>query len=132
MMNLLLQRNNIYGKFWITDTGRNGNTNIRNSPFACQQWCNVKGTLGYLPTSAIFSQIQKKLFSAKLDALLWLKPPGESDGCSGSLCLKADTMCMRECSSVWQKCPAPYAGNWDSKMIEILTAGYTVNDQFPH
>lgn len=124
-MNLLLQRNNIYGKFWITDTGRNGNTKIRNSPFACQQWCNVKGILGYLPTSAFISQIQKKLFSAKLDALLWLKPPGESDGCSGPNCLKMDSMCMRDCSSIWQKCPAPYAGKWDPSMIEILTAGYT-------
>ena len=75
MMTYLLRRNNISGKFWITDTGRNGNNNLRSSPFACQQWCNVKGRLGYLPTSSV-GQIQNKMILAKLDALLWLKPPG--------------------------------------------------------
>lgn len=117
-------------KAWITDTGRNGNVNIRTSPHACQQWCNIKGRLGKIPTSQV-SEIQAKLTSATLDAVAWLKTPGESDGCSpgsGITCVRVDSMCQRDCFEGYQKCPAPEAGKWDDDMIKILMTGWTPNE----
>jgi len=118
-------------KSWITDTGRNGNNYIRTSPHACQQWCNIKGRLGRVPTSQV-SDIQSKLESATLDALAWLKTPGESDGCSpgsGVTCVRVDSMCQRDCYEGYQKCPAPEAGKWDDDMIKFLMSGWTPNGE---
>lgn len=64
------------------------------------------------------------MISAQLDALVWIKPPGESDGCSpgsGVSCTRVDSMCRRDCGMPWQKCPSPEAGIWDEDMIKILT-----------
>jgi endoglucanase len=61
------------GKHFIVDTGRNGL-----GPTADRQWCNPAGrALGDRPTT------QPGL--AYVDAFLWIKSPGESDGaCSGA------------------------------------------------
>ncbi len=61
----------INGKHFIVDTSRNGN-----GPTADSQWCNPMGrALGQSPQS--FS-------SGLVDAYLWIKKPGESDGtCNG-------------------------------------------------
>ncbi len=61
------------GKHFIVDTGRNGL-----GPTADAQWCNPDGrALGNLPTTATGSVL--------VDAYLWIKTPGESDGiCNGS------------------------------------------------
>lgn len=61
------------GKHFIVDTGRNGL-----GPTADAQWCNPDGrALGNLPTTATGN--------ALVDAYLWIKTPGESDGsCNGS------------------------------------------------
>ncbi len=94
MMDALMQRNGIQ-KTWITDTGRNGRVDARNGPQQCEQWCNVKGGLGIRPTSNV-SDIQSRLESAHLDALVWAKTPGESDGCSpgsGQSCTRVDSFC---------------------------------------
>lgn len=59
------------GKHFVIDTGRNGaGTN--------GEWCNPAGrALGARPTSATAN--------ALVDALLWVKQPGESDGaCNGA------------------------------------------------
>lgn len=60
----------IGGKHFIIDTGRNG---LGSS----DQWCNPPGrALGSKPTSNTGRQL--------VDAYLWIKPPGESDGsCNG-------------------------------------------------
>ena len=61
------------GKHFIVDTGRNGL-----GPTADYQWCNPAGrALGQRPTTATGN--------ALVDAYLWIKTPGESDGaCNGN------------------------------------------------
>lgn len=60
------------GKHYVIDTSRNGN-----GPTADSQWCNPRGRkLGASPTAATGH--------ALVDAYLWIKMPGESDGsCNG-------------------------------------------------
>lgn len=60
------------GKHFVVDTSRNGN----GSP-ADNEWCNPPGrALGPLPTT--------DTGLSNVDAYLWIKPPGESDGeCNG-------------------------------------------------
>lgn len=60
------------GKHFVIDTSRNGQ-----GPSATNEWCNPGGRgLGVKPTTASGH--------ALVDALLWIKRPGESDGsCNG-------------------------------------------------
>jgi endoglucanase len=60
------------GKHFVVDTGRNGL-----GPTADYQWCNPSGRgLGVAPGTLTAHPA--------LDAYLWIKPPGESDGtCNG-------------------------------------------------
>jgi endoglucanase len=60
------------GKHFVVDTSRNGN-----GPSPDLQWCNPAGrALGLPPTTATADPL--------VDAYLWLKRPGESDGaCNG-------------------------------------------------
>jgi len=59
------------GKHFVIDTGRNG------AGSQGAQWCNPQGAaLGAAPTT--------NTGSSPVDAFLWVKPPGESDGaCNG-------------------------------------------------
>ena len=61
------------GRHFVIDTGRNGL-----GPAADAQWCNPAGrALGIRPTTATGN--------ALVDAFLWIKTPGESDGsCNGA------------------------------------------------
>jgi endoglucanase len=63
----------IGGKHFVIDTSRNGL-----GPSADNQWCNPAGrALGSAPTTVAADQT--------VDAYLWIKLPGESDGsCSGA------------------------------------------------
>jgi endoglucanase len=60
------------GKHFVIDTSRNGQ-----GPTATNEWCNPSGRgLGVSPTTTSGNQL--------VDALLWIKRPGESDGtCNG-------------------------------------------------
>ncbi len=60
------------GKHFVIDTGRNGL-----GPTPDNQWCNPAGrALGRPPTTRTGHPL--------VDALLWVKSPGESDGeCNG-------------------------------------------------
>ena len=60
------------GKGFVIDTSRNGN-----GPAPGNEWCNPRGrALGIAPTTSTGA--------ASLDAYLWIKTPGESDGtCNG-------------------------------------------------
>jgi endoglucanase len=60
------------GKHYIIDTSRNGMGGTADA-----QWCNVPGqSLGVEPTT--------QTGNSRVDALLWIKVPGESDGtCNG-------------------------------------------------
>jgi endoglucanase len=59
------------GTHAVIDTSRNGN-----GPSASDEWCNAPGrALGETP---------RTVDDAVVDAVLWIKPPGESDGrCNG-------------------------------------------------
>ena len=63
----------ITGKGFVIDTSRDGKAYIRAST---ANWCNIKGAgLGERPQAAP---------APLVDAYLWIKPPGESDGrCNG-------------------------------------------------
>lgn len=63
----------VNGKHFIIDTGRNGLGQTADA-----QWCNPAGrALGIRPTSSTGN--------ALVDAFLWIKTPGESDGaCNGN------------------------------------------------
>jgi endoglucanase len=60
------------GKHFIVDTGRNGN-----GATADAEWCNPDGrAIGVAPTTNTGDPL--------VDAFMWIKPPGESDGtCHG-------------------------------------------------
>lgn len=63
---------NAIGEHFVIDTSRNGNPNLQES----DGWCNPpKRQIGKLP---------RIFMDGLLDALLWIKVPGESDGkCNG-------------------------------------------------
>ena len=75
-MNLFDQKAQQHGMgdmYYISDTSRNGVTRERQN---CSNWCNIKGSgLGMRPTTSVSS-----LGFSKLDAVAWIKTPGESDG----------------------------------------------------
>jgi cellulose 1,4-beta-cellobiosidase len=104
-------------KKFIIDTGRNGVPNARTE---CSFWCNPRNTgLGQYPTADTgYPQV---------DAYLWLKTPGESDGCSqilpsGKPCPRFDTMCASVDSLGTRpgEDPAPEAGQWYMYQIQML------------
>ncbi len=98
---------------FITDTGRNGLPDVRNSSLNnCAEWCNIKGGLGLKPSSDTQND--------KIDAYFWLKTPGESDGCTEDQCQNKgfDYMCGR--NAPWQFSPAPDAGVFDKDIALTL------------
>lgn len=67
----------------IIDTGRNGVTGLRQE---WGDWCNVKGAgFGVRPTSSTGDSL--------VDAFVWGKPGGESDGTSDSSATRYDSFC---------------------------------------
>ena len=61
------------GKHFVIDTSRNGL-----GPTADNQWCNPAGRALGSPNTTVTAD-------SRVDAYLWIKPPGESDGsCSGA------------------------------------------------
>jgi endoglucanase len=62
----------LHGAHFVIDTGRNGNGPDRN-PADAPSWCNPPGrALGRVPTTSTGEP--------RVDAYLWVKTPGESDG----------------------------------------------------
>ena len=92
---------------FIIDQGRSGV-----QPTAQQQWgdwCNVKGTgFGRLPTT--------NTGDALVDAIVWVKPGGESDGTSDSSAARYDA----HCGYADALTPAPEAGTWFQAYFEQL------------
>ena len=83
---------------------------------ASSNWCNIRGAgAGHLPTS-------NTSLPGVVDALFWLKTPGESDGCTaklpnGTVCPSYDPICGSPDSigSAGGEPRAPVAGTfWDS------------------
>jgi len=92
----------------IIDTGRNGRGHAGGS---CSSWCNVRGAgVGRAPTLRTAPE-------EVVDAYLWLKTPGESDGCtkelpSGGECPRFDASCgsLDSIGSIPGEPRAPEAG----------------------
>ncbi|MFI5935591.1 glycoside hydrolase family 6 protein [Actinoplanes sp. NPDC051494] len=65
------------GTKFVVDTSRNGNGPAAQGPQGNEHWCNPAGRkLGDLPTTGTGNDL--------VDAYLWIKRPGESDGACGN------------------------------------------------
>ena len=117
-MNYVLQMSSYFsGKYFIIDTGRNGVSNMRTD---CANWCNIRNTgMGQYPTTDTGSNL--------VDALFWLKTPGESDGCTEFLpdknrCPRFDYMCnsVDSIGSINTEPRVPEAGKWFDYHVKML------------
>jgi cellulose 1,4-beta-cellobiosidase len=91
----------------VVDTSRNGRAGIRTQPGS---WCNVRGAgLGERPRAAP---------APGIDAYLWIKPPGESDGTSDPSAPRYDA----SCSSPDSATGAPQAGLFFPRYFADLVA----------
>ncbi|KAF2750305.1 glycoside hydrolase family 6 protein [Sporormia fimetaria CBS 119925] len=90
----------------IVDTGRNGVQGLRK---AWGHWCNINGAgFGKRPTATTGSSL--------VDAFVWVKPGGESDGTSDTSATRYDSFCGKEESFK----PSPEAGAWHQAYFEML------------
>jgi cellulose 1,4-beta-cellobiosidase len=89
----------IVGKAFVIDTGRNGRSGIKTKSGS---WCNIKGAgLGERP------QVSP---APLVDAYLWIKPPGESDGGGDPKKPGFDDKCGPDAPDAAKD--APRAGEW--------------------
>ncbi|KAI5122378.1 hypothetical protein M0805_004135 [Coniferiporia weirii] len=101
----LLQQNNFPSQF-IVDQSRSGVSGIRTAE---GDWCNVLGAgLGARPTTDTGNTL--------IDSIVWVKPPGESDGTSNTSSTRYDTHCGQSDAAQ----PAPEAGTWFQSYFETL------------
>ncbi|KAF1832787.1 exoglucanase-6A [Decorospora gaudefroyi] len=90
----------------IVDTGRNAVQGLREE---WGHWCNVDGAgFGVRPTTDTGSSL--------VDAFVWIKPGGESDGTSDSSADRYDSFCGH--SDAYK--PSPEAGEWHQEYFEML------------
>ena len=101
-----LARVGVTGKGFVIDTGRDGRAYIRS---IASSWCNVKGAgLGERPRAAP---------SPLIDAYLYVKVPGESDGTSDPNAPRFDQTCASDDATPG----APQAGKmFDAYLIDLL------------
>ncbi|KAK6525943.1 hypothetical protein TWF281_010985 [Arthrobotrys megalospora] len=100
-----LINNDLPTKF-IVDQGRAGVSNIRTYG---SDWCNIDGAgIGTRPTIVTND--------CNVDAIVWVKPPGESDGTSDENAARFDATCRGVDAFV----PSPEAGDWHEAYIEML------------
>ncbi|KAK4120941.1 glycoside hydrolase family 6 protein [Parathielavia appendiculata] len=92
---------------FIVDQGRSGKQPTGQTEWG--HWCNAKGTgFGVRPTSNTGHSL--------VDAFVWVKPGGESDGTSDTTAARYDLNCGRDDSVK----PAPEAGTWFQAYFEQL------------
>ncbi|KAF1939315.1 cellobiohydrolase-like protein II precursor, partial [Clathrospora elynae] len=90
----------------IVDTSRNGVSGLR---LEWGDWCNVNGAgFGVRPTSTTGASL--------VDAFVWVKPGGESDGTSDTSAKRYDSFCGK--ADAFK--PAPEAGAWNQAYFEAL------------
>ena len=89
----------------MIDTGRDGRPNVRTSP---GNWCNIKGAgLGERPQANP---------APNVDAFLWIKVPGESDGVADPKAPRYDSNCSSDDATPG----APQAGDmFASYLIDL-------------
>lgn len=91
----------IVGKAFVIDTSRNGKSGIKTKSGS---WCNIKGAgLGERPTANP---------APLVDAYLWVKPPGDSDGGAVPNAPGYDDQCGPSAADT--TAGAPHAGAWFS------------------
>ncbi|KAF9042211.1 1, 4-beta cellobiohydrolase [Panaeolus papilionaceus] len=91
---------------FIVDQGRAGRAGIRTE---WGQWCNVRNAgFGVRPTTD-----QGVIRNEAVDALVWVKPGGESDGTSDEGAQRFDEVCRSAVAHV----PAPEAGAWFNEYV---------------
>jgi cellulose 1,4-beta-cellobiosidase len=84
-LNAALTKAGITGKGFLIDTSRNGRPNIRTG---AGNWCNIKGAgLGERPRVAP---------EPLVDAYVWIKTPGESDGTADEKAARFDENCVSD------------------------------------
>lgn len=94
---------------FIVDQGRGGQGGIRTE---WGQWCNIRNAgFGSIPTAD-----QAVLQNQYVDALVWVKPGGESDGTSDRSSSRFDETCALPVAHV----PAPEAGTWFNEYVANL------------
>ncbi|KAH4353981.1 glucanase [Parastagonospora nodorum] len=92
---------------FLVDVGRNGKQPTEQQAWG--DWCNVRGAgFGARPTTETGNSL--------VDALVWVKPGGESDGTSDQSASRYDGFCGKE--SAFK--PAPEAGTWFQAYFEML------------
>eukprot|EP01118_Nematostelium_gracile_P000852 TRINITY_DN1084_c0_g1_i1.p1 TRINITY_DN1084_c0_g1~~TRINITY_DN1084_c0_g1_i1.p1 ORF type:complete len:475 (-),score=128.48 TRINITY_DN1084_c0_g1_i1:51-1274(-) len=74
-------------KGYVVDTGRNGGAQTRAT---CANWCNIRNAGAGQRPSADTAGVTG---SNKIDAFVWVKPPGESDGTSDTSAPRYDPNC---------------------------------------
>lgn len=95
----------VKNRFFVIDTSRNGQIETRK---VRGSWCNVsKAGIGRRP------EVNP---SAGVDAFIWVKPPGESDGTSDRSAKRYDTMCGNQDAMQ----DAPEAGQWFHSNFQML------------
>ncbi|UPX18524.1 Cellulose 1,4-beta-cellobiosidase (non-reducing end) [Ascochyta rabiei] len=102
----LLQAQGFPARF-IVDVGRSGKQPTGQQAWG--DWCNVQGAgFGPRPTTNTGNSL--------VDAFVWVKPGGESDGTSDTSAVRYDAACGR--ASAFK--PAPEAGQWFNTYFEML------------
>jgi cellulose 1,4-beta-cellobiosidase len=92
---------------FIVDTGRSGKQPTGQIEWG--DWCNVKNAgFGQRPTAQTGHSL--------VDAFVWVKPGGESDGTSDTSATRYDATCGKEAAFK----PAPEAGTWFNAYFEML------------
>ncbi|KAH6902259.1 cellobiohydrolaseII [Coprinopsis sp. MPI-PUGE-AT-0042] len=95
--------------YFIVDQGRSGRTGVRTD---WSQWCNIRNAgFGMRPTAD-----RNVKGSNMIDAIVWVKPGGESDGTSDRSAVRFD----ENCQSPVAHTPAPEAGAWFNEFVVNL------------
>jgi len=94
---------------WIVDTSRSGRASIRT---VWGSWCNIKNSgIGPRPSTNPGTNV---------DAFVWVKPPGESDGVSSGT-VRLDGFCDPTTGNgVDSLSGAPQAGQWFDAEFQML------------
>jgi len=120
---------------YLIDTSRNGNPFARHD---CAEWCNPRneGT-GVKPSATT-------LLPNLVDATMWIKVPGESDGCTSNppsactmptpafTCDRRDDMCLKGYGNLPGEPCAPEAGDWYDGQIKVLAQNAATTVGFSH
>lgn len=131
LLSTTLKNQGVDDMYFIIDTGRNGNVNCRIGTTQCSMWCNPVGAgIGRRPEPSPVD-----LEDLPIDALAWLKTPGESDGTSDSSAPRYDSTCGS--SNAFK--PSPQAGQWnDAQFVQLCKnanpplTGTTIPPSPPH